>query len=120
MTIDCRRLIRYSWYEAVKRGGNVLEDASGIPNSPPVKFLGSHIDHCFDYLRQAIECHADPALEPFIEADGTPMLHGSSGWGVSHVCRDYSALVEWVNERNIPAFEGDFKGQQRQGDVHGV
>jgi hypothetical protein len=71
--------------------------------------LGLHIDHCLDLLRQALECHADPALEPYVGADGvTPLRHGSSGWGVKHFCRNYDALLQWGNEHDVEAYEQDF------------
>ena len=43
--------------------------------------------HCFDYLRQGIQCSADDALEEVI-----PELGGVSGWGAVHYCRDFDAL----------------------------
>lgn len=46
-----------------------------------------HAMHCFDYLRQGIQCSADDALE-----EGIPELGGVSGWGTIHRCRDFDAL----------------------------
>ena len=43
---------------------------------------GFHVNHCFDYLRQAILCSADLALE------GINGTEGATGWGVPHLCRN--------------------------------
>ncbi|AEO63153.1 40722f39-3acc-4307-81fb-caa3051a43a4 [Thermothielavioides terrestris] len=46
-----------------------------------------HMIHCFSYMRQAIICSADTALEgketTFPDGNG-----GSDGWDAHHVCRD--------------------------------
>lgn len=108
--MHCLRLMRYSWYEALNRGSDVLNNYTGIPNAPPSHALGPHIDHCFDFIRQAIECSPDYALEPFVGSDGvTPTKGASSGWGTTHYCRNFDALVEWIDERNVPRLEPDWK-----------
>ena len=51
--------------------------------------------HCFDYMRQAIMCSADVALEghetTFPDDNG-----GSDGWDAKHVCRDYSEVRRYL------------------------
>lgn len=55
----------------------------------------SHVAHCFDYLRQAIRCAADPALE----APAVMQGHlGVDGWGDVRRCRDFAAVFEWAEE----------------------
>ncbi|KAI0906608.1 hypothetical protein F4824DRAFT_371310 [Ustulina deusta] len=43
----------------------------------------SHIPHCLDALRQALQCLADPTL---------------GGHGALHECRDFEALKGWTDE----------------------
>ncbi|KAK0721016.1 hypothetical protein B0H67DRAFT_577952 [Lasiosphaeris hirsuta] len=54
-----------------------------------------HMIHCFDYMRQAIMCSADMALEghetTFPDDNG-----GSDGWDSKHVCKDYSQVVNYL------------------------
>ncbi|KAK3358767.1 hypothetical protein B0T25DRAFT_446382 [Lasiosphaeria hispida] len=54
-----------------------------------------HMIHCFDYMRQAIMCSADMALEghetTFPDDNG-----GSDGWDSKHVCKDYSQVVDYL------------------------
>jgi hypothetical protein len=51
--------------------------------------------HCFDYMRQAILCSADIALEghafSFPEDNS-----GSDGWDAKHVCKDYGQVFEYL------------------------
>ncbi|OMP82637.1 hypothetical protein BK809_0006947 [Diplodia seriata] len=101
-----RRTIRSAWFAVLERGPSVLDDPSGVPGHPSTKkALGPHITHCFDFIRQALVCFADATLEPFLEEDGVTLQpRGSSGWGVTHKCRNFDALVDWAQERAI--FQG--------------
>lgn len=60
-----------------------------------------HIEHCFDYLRQVVMCHADLALEHRQEWEGAgPDSDATDGWDVVHQCRDWDAVVAFaVNHR---------------------
>ncbi|KAJ4350292.1 uncharacterized protein N0V89_008913 [Didymosphaeria variabile] len=65
-----------------------------------------HIDHCFDYIRQAIMCAGDVALEGAATTfPGDPItgedLGGSDGWDAKHVCKDYSQVYEYLEKRTI-------------------
>ena len=53
----------------------------------------SHVAHCFEYLRQALMCCADPSLEPFEPPEG-----GFPGMGFERQCRDYDGLKAWAEE----------------------
>lgn len=55
-----------------------------------------HARHCFDYLRQALMCAADNTIEP-----GNSTVHGVTGIGAVHQCRDYDRLVTWTEERRL-------------------
>ncbi|KAL2018655.1 hypothetical protein VTK56DRAFT_490 [Thermocarpiscus australiensis] len=59
-----------------------------------------HLGHCFDYLRQGIMCCGDIALE----GQGTtfpPRVLGSDGWDAKHVCRDYSQIMSYLEEKRV-------------------
>ena len=54
----------------------------------------NHIEHCLDYLRQAVICAGDITLEPpdeHPEKGKSPL----QGWGVSHTCRSWEYIEEW-------------------------
>ncbi|KAF2643660.1 hypothetical protein P280DRAFT_214372 [Massarina eburnea CBS 473.64] len=50
-----------------------------------------HMIHCFDYMRQAIMCSADMAMEG-LETTFPDHNGGSDGWDSKHVCRDPKAV----------------------------
>lgn len=50
-----------------------------------------HVEHCFDYLRQALMCAGDVTLEwPREEADGRRFA--VDGWGVEHQCKSWVSV----------------------------
>lgn len=59
--------------------------------------LSHHWKHCIDYLRQALICNADVTLEN-LEMNGDNLLGSVDGWGTTHMCRDWSAILEWVEK----------------------
>ncbi|CAN9156663.1 unnamed protein product [Alternaria alternata] len=52
-----------------------------------------HMIHCFDYMRQAIMCSADMALEG-LETTFPDHNGGSDGWDSKHVCKDPKKVRE--------------------------
>lgn len=59
-----------------------------------------HIDHCFDYIRQAIMCAADPSIE-HVGSKGTV-----NGWGVEHQCRSWENLFNFAYENRVTEIAG--------------
>ncbi|KAG9946164.1 hypothetical protein KCU85_g6709, partial [Aureobasidium melanogenum] len=56
---------------------------------------GEHVSHCFDYLRQTLQCAGDMALEwPRKEADGSRFA--VDGWGIPHECRSWDHIVDYM------------------------
>ena len=66
-------------------------------------FLLDHLDHCFDYIRQAIMCAADPAVEP-ARVDEHGVRRDVDGWGGQHQCRSWSDLVEFAQDNKPIGF----------------
>ncbi|EPQ56285.1 hypothetical protein GLOTRDRAFT_39785, partial [Gloeophyllum trabeum ATCC 11539] len=50
-----------------------------------------HVQHCLNYLRQMILCHANIQLEP-VREDGTV------AWGRERTCRDREELYDWLGK----------------------
>jgi hypothetical protein len=47
-----------------------------------------HMNHCFDYLRQTIQCGGDMTMEwPRTEASGARFA--VDGWGIPHECKNW-------------------------------
>ncbi|KAI4799429.1 hypothetical protein E4T44_11617 [Aureobasidium sp. EXF-8845] len=56
---------------------------------------GEHVSHCFDYLRQTLQCAGDMALEwPRKEEDGNRFA--VDGWGIPHECRSWDHIVDYM------------------------
>jgi hypothetical protein len=61
------------------------------------------IQHCLNYLRQAILCNSDTTLEPsfpYILPDNTS-TSAASGIGVVHKCVDWTQVRSFVEANQI-------------------
>ena len=69
-----------------------------------------HVEHCLNYLRQVILCHADTTVEPAhcMESD-VGVEPASNGIGVVHTCKDWKAVNNFVqaNPVKLPERLGD-------------
>lgn len=75
---------------------NSTETDSDSERSP----VHLHIEHCYDYLRQAISCASDTALEG--KSEDISMRPGVvDGWGTVHQCKNWDALMVYA-EKNRP------------------
>jgi hypothetical protein len=77
---------------------------SPLANVDPIK-MPWHINHCFEYMRQAIMCAGDVALEgaatTFPAGEGGDDRGGSDGWDARHVCRDYGQVKDYLEDRTM-------------------
>ncbi|PVH96869.1 hypothetical protein DM02DRAFT_686755 [Periconia macrospinosa] len=117
--LHCVHVIRYAWGELKSKGPSVLEEMyPGLESLAEGYTVEGHVSHCLDMIRQALECHADPTLEPMMSDDGvTSGGTLASGWGgTPHLCRDFSALTKWVDAPeqfpipSVEAFSSAFSG----------
>lgn len=65
-----------------------------------------HVNHCFDYIRQAMMCAGDVALEGAATTfPGDPVTGedrgGSDGWDAVHVCKDYSQVYAYLEKETV-------------------
>jgi hypothetical protein len=85
--LHCLQMMRLAWLTPTE-----LQD--------PVMFSEEHIDHCYDYLRQAVMCTADSTLEG-VDKGSDLGTEATNGWGVVHMCRSWDKLVEFVESHDI-------------------
>jgi hypothetical protein len=52
-----------------------------------------HLQHCFNYVRQQILCHADLTLEP---GDFATRNFSESRVGATHTCQDWEAVYDYM------------------------
>ncbi|KAF2644789.1 hypothetical protein P280DRAFT_487317 [Massarina eburnea CBS 473.64] len=75
------------------------------PSGKPPIHMSWHINHCFEYMRQAIMCAGDVALEgaatTFPKGKNGEDLGGSDGWDAKHVCKNYGEVYKYLEERTV-------------------
>ncbi|KAH8822038.1 hypothetical protein F5884DRAFT_689577 [Xylogone sp. PMI_703] len=99
--VHCLAIIRNAWFLVLENGPDALDKTEAFPHHPHGDPLAPHVQHCFDYLRQSLLCHADNTLEPFVKSDGFTLTNrGSSGWGAVHQCKSWDSLSKWVEEHD--------------------
>jgi hypothetical protein len=75
----------------------------------PSSEQGKHLNHCFDYLRQAVMCSADMSLEKArIDEQGQVEL-AVDGWGVEHQCRSWDAVETFAAKHGLRTGRGGSK-----------
>lgn len=63
-------------------------------------FSELHVEHCFDYLRQALLCCGDTTLEwPSEYPDGRVL--NVDGLGISHQCRDIDSAQKYLSDHAV-------------------
>jgi hypothetical protein len=65
----------------------------------------SHLNHCFDYLRQGIMCSGDMTLEKAWVVDGE-VTNAVTGWGVEHECRDWKGMHDFAVKHRVGSAMG--------------
>ena len=102
--LHCLFMIMHGFNDMALNHGSLAMDMSGGDDDEGLTREGEdpmeHLSHCFDYLRQAIMCHGDTALEGLQTTFG-PDVGGSDGWNVKHVCRPWDQIHDWLEERRI-------------------
>lgn len=79
---------------------NDLATGNYVPPPIQVEDPHWHIAHCFDYIRQAIMCAADTALEGQ-ETTFPEGIGGTDGWNVRHVCKRYGDVYAWLEGMRV-------------------
>jgi hypothetical protein len=91
--IHYKHAIVIAYYDALASEPMEMADVPDFDNSTGTRTAPFHIRHCFDYIRQALMCHADTNLEIL-----DPVKHTTNGWNQTKVCRNYD-LVKGFAER---------------------
>ncbi|KAH7138998.1 hypothetical protein B0J11DRAFT_515805 [Dendryphion nanum] len=72
--------------------------------NPAIIEMPWHINHCFEYMRQAVMCAGDVALEGAATSfplDKGEDRGGSDGWDAQHVCKDYGEIYKYLEKETI-------------------
>ncbi|EPS28978.1 hypothetical protein PDE_03924 [Penicillium oxalicum 114-2] len=60
-----------------------------------------HLEHCFDYVRQAVMCNSDVTPVPLTWYPSSKKF--GPDFRTTHMCRDFEGLLNWSIERNSTA-----------------
>ncbi|KAH7927397.1 hypothetical protein BV22DRAFT_285265 [Leucogyrophana mollusca] len=74
------------------------------PNSADV-----HTHHCLNLIRQAVLCASDTTLDP-LNVDDDGKLIGTDGIGVTHVCRDWEKVYDFVRANHLSSVWNSSQG----------
>lgn len=94
-------MIRLGYFAAVDRLNIVhsrtsAKTAKDIQDEHAAHRDALHIEHCFDYLRQAILCAGDTTIEWARESDEGEIDGQVDGWGVEHQCRSSKTIFDFT------------------------
>jgi hypothetical protein len=126
--LRCLNIIRKSFYRGTFYPSFTDEmfqaQKSGNTSIPIVKLFTDLADDCFDFLRQAIQCHGDVSMTYFghenhnmsrrdgsespADGFGNNDVQARAGaasvfWDVEHSCRALEPIEEWVAAHQLGA-----------------
>jgi Mycotoxin biosynthesis protein UstYa len=98
--LHCVNALRYSY--TVARDG-LVTDPEILRNKV------GHDNHCFQFLRQSIQCKADNSLVPISTTRNASLA--SMGFGITHRCRNWGQVKQFVYDNvakweAVPLFNG--------------
>lgn len=100
--LHCLGTIRKMTWDLANGNVNPADLLGLTPTDTSKNFQGQghgfwHVQHCFDYLRQALQCAGDTALEWPVEAEGKKLF---VGWETPHMCKSYDAAWVYVSKNS--------------------
>ncbi|KAF2675391.1 hypothetical protein BT63DRAFT_450376 [Microthyrium microscopicum] len=92
------RRFSYMFLDSIHKNDTVMQreiDRMFVKNDH-----AEHMLHCFDYLRQTIQCGGDMAMEwPRTEPNG--QRFAVDGWGIPHECKDWDAIEKYMDKNHF-------------------
>lgn len=89
--LHCLHGLRIAYYLELAKNNATLNEIMSDVRSQWGDHDPAHTIHCFDYLRQAIQCAADSNLEPFNATTGHV-----DAWHTARKCRNRAQLDDWA------------------------
>ncbi|TEA18565.1 Oxidase ustYa [Colletotrichum sidae] len=95
--LHCLYAILEGYAGLVVNGSAEVDQHSHLPEGTEGANEPWHLQHCFEYLRQAIMCSGDVALEG-TQTTFPAGFTGSDGWDAKHVCKDYKQVYDYLDK----------------------
>jgi hypothetical protein len=70
-----------------------MDEYGQLVRGEKVHIPDTHVNYCFDHLRQQIMCHGDTAL---LGEDEIHKSHEATELKVQHVCKDWDQIYKWM------------------------
>ncbi|PWY86576.1 hypothetical protein BO94DRAFT_586161 [Aspergillus sclerotioniger CBS 115572] len=86
-----KTLWQYTYFDYYKSQNKIFQ--------LPEQDIHSHLDHCVDFLRQALMCQSDTSIITFHSAEGYDLPVPS--YEVPRTCSDFESIRTWVLDRKI-------------------
>jgi hypothetical protein len=96
-------MMRKTFFEVLSSKSQRSQSDPKLESPPDLRSFHhemGHINHCYDYLRQAIMCSGDMTLEWAIEeSDGS--RRQVDGWSIPHrQCKDWTMIWDYMVEHH--------------------
>ena len=75
-----------------------LDGDTTDPNFMPRGHGLWHIEHCFNYIRHALQCYGDTTMEVPTDFNGQLIF---IGWNTTHQCRNFDAIWDYTDAEYI-------------------
>ncbi|KAK4498486.1 hypothetical protein PRZ48_011144 [Zasmidium cellare] len=99
--LHCVAMLRNALNSMRSEGKIMTHDAGDDDQDPLV-----HVDHCIDYLRQAIMCSGDMTLEHYTMLDNGTLGPGVNGYFVNHQCKNWDSIVDFATNHRSRNVQG--------------
>ncbi|KAB8301645.1 hypothetical protein EYC80_003483 [Monilinia laxa] len=111
--LHCLNLLRQGlWYNY-----NYYQEKGEGAFKNEVSILKLHVSHCLDILRQQLMCTVDIGImgQVWVHPDAPDAY---VDFNTKHKCRDYEAVRDWAEKRQIPVtVPDDFLQPPKEGDT---
>ena len=108
LTSPPKGAIRHTFWQLME--GNLdpvafeaLDGDTTDPNFIPRGHGLWHIEHCFNYVRHALQCYGDTTMEVPTDFNGQLIF---IGWNTTHQCRSFDAIWDYtVNHSTLDSLK---------------
>jgi hypothetical protein len=85
--LHCLGMLRTNYWSLINKMSQ--EDPEDAKKLAEKHRHNHHANHCFDYLRQSLQCGADMTLEWPVEDPRTGKRNSVDGWNTAHMCKSW-------------------------------
>ncbi|KAM3418223.1 hypothetical protein BST61_g4225 [Cercospora zeina] len=114
--LHCLNLVRQALYYNIDyyraKGTGAFENDEVV--------VQKHVSHCLDIIRQQLMCQIDVGVlgQVWWQPKDSPMPEAFVDFNTKHVCKNFDAVRQWAEERQMPIeTPDDFLAPPRPGSI---